>query len=317
MKDLKIVFFGTPDFAVASLKALVDASFNVVAAVTATDKPSGRGHRLQSPPVKVIADGNQIPCLQPKNLKDPTFVEELRSFNANLHIVVAFRMLPEIVWNMPELGTYNVHGSLLPNYRGAAPINWAIINGEKTTGVSTFKLRHEIDTGSVLHQKEVAIEDSDNVGTVHDKLMHAGAELLVKTVSQIAKGDVQLMPQDLSLKTKEAPKIYKQDCVIQWNQSAQNVRNFIRGMSPFPTAFAKVTLPDGTEENWKIYATQLTQNPCSSAGTIKSEEEKILIGCNDHWIEINELQSPGKRRMKAVEFLRGIRFDLADSRIDS
>ena len=311
MKDLRIVFFGTPDFAVASLKALVEANCNVVAAVTATDKPSGRGHKMQSPPVKVFADENNIPCLQPKNLKDPNFIDKLQSFEANLQIVVAFRMLPEVVWNMPKHGTYNVHASLLPNYRGAAPINWAIINGEKSTGVSTFKLRHQIDTGSILWQKEIAIEDADNAGTVHDKLMTEGANLLVKSVQRIAQGNIDLLPQDLGLDTQEAPKIFKKDCQISWNKSAVEVRNFIRGMSPFPTAYAQVELPDDRVENWKIYSSELTEIPCEKPGIIKEENGKILVGCSDVWLEISQLQSPGKKRMSSDEFLRGIRFELS------
>jgi methionyl-tRNA formyltransferase len=316
MKELRIVFFGTPDFAVGSLKALVDADFKVAAVVTATDKPSGRGHKMQSPPVKVFADENNIPCLQPKNLKDPLFIQELQSFKADLQIVVAFRMLPEIVWNMPELGTYNVHASLLPNYRGAAPINWAIINGEKTTGVSTFKLKHEIDTGSVLLQREVSIDDADNVGTVHDKLMVAGAELLVESVTKISEGKIELKPQDLNAVNKEAPKIFKQDCQIGWNLKAFQVRNFIRGMSPFPTAFAKVSLKDGSQENWKIYSSELTEMSSSEAGIIKSEDGKLLVSCSDYWLEITQLQSPGKKRMTADEFMRGLRVDLKDLTLD-
>jgi methionyl-tRNA formyltransferase len=312
MKEIRIVFFGTPDFAVGSLKALADADFKVAAVVTATDKPSGRGHKMQSPPVKVFADENNMPCLQPKNLKDPLFIQELQSFKADLQIVVAFRMLPEIVWNMPELGTYNVHASLLPNYRGAAPINWAIINGEKTTGVSTFKLKHEIDTGSVLLQREVSIDDADNVGTVHDKLMFAGAELLVESITKISQGKIELKPQDLNAVNKEAPKIFKQDCQIDWNMKAIQVRNFIRGMSPFPTAFAKVSLQDGSQENWKIYSSELTEISSSKGGIIKSEDGKLLVSCSDYWLEITQLQSPGKKRMTADEFMRGLRVDLKD-----
>lgn len=312
MKDLRIVFFGTPHFAVGSLKALVDADFKVAAVVTATDKPSGRGHNLQSPPVKVFADEKNIPCLQPKNLKDLLFIRELQSLKADLQIVVAFRMLPEIVWNMPELGTYNVHASILPNYRGAAPINWAIINGEKTTGVSTFKLKHEIDTGSILLQREVSIDDADNAGRVHDKLMVAGAELLVESVIKIYEGKIELKPQDLSAVNKEAPKIFKHDCQIDWNLKAFQVRNFIRGMSPYPTAFAKVSLQDGSQENWKIYSSVLSEMSSSKAGIIKSEDGRLMVSCSDYWLEITQLQSPGKKRMNANEFLRGVRIDLKD-----
>ena len=211
-----------------------------------------------------------------------------------------------------SLGTYNVHASLLPNYRGAAPINWAIINGEKTTGVSTFKLKHEIDTGSVLLQREVSIDDADNVGTVHDKLMFAGAELLVESITKISQGKIELKPQDLNAVNKEAPKIFKQDCQIDWNMKAIQVRNFIRGMSPFPTAFAKVSLQDGSQENWKIYSSELTEMSSSKGGIIKSEDGKLLVSCSDYWLEITQLQSPGKKRMTADEFMRGLRVDLKD-----
>jgi len=309
MKDLRIVFFGTPDFAVASLKALVDGGFKVVAAVTAIDKPSGRGHKMQSPPVKLFVDEHNIPCLQPPNLKSESFVQELQGFEADLQIVVAFRMLPEIVWNMPPLGTYNVHASLLPDYRGAAPINWAIINGEKLTGVTTFKLQHQIDTGNILFQQPVEIKESDNAGTLHDKLMEAGAELLIRSVTAIASGPVALKPQQDG-GSKEAPKIFKDICQIDWNLPASKVRDFIRGMSPFPTSYAKVVLEDGSKENWKIYDSSLTQHCCTSPGLLKILDGKLLISCIDHWLEINELQSPGKKRMKAEEFLRGLRFDL-------
>lgn len=310
MKNLRIVFFGTPDFAVASLKAIVDAGFHVVAAVTAIDKPSGRGHKLQAPPVKVYATSVGIPCLQPPNLKAEDFVETLRSYKADLQVVVAFRMLPEVVWNMPALGTYNVHASLLPDYRGAAPINWAIINGETETGVTTFKLKHAIDTGSILLQKRIQIDVNDNAETMHDKLMTAGAKILVKSVQLLSDGKAQLRPQKAQSTTKEAPKIFKRDCQIDWNKPARDVHNFIRGMSPVPGAFTIVKLPENTVENWKIYTSKPTEKPSTVAGKWKSEHNKIFVSCSDVWIELLDLQSPGKRRMSSEDFLRGLRFDL-------
>ena len=315
MSTLRIVFFGTPDFAVESVRALVDSGSDVVAIVTAPDKPSGRGHKMQSPPMKVFADERGIPCLQPPNLKAPEFIAELKAFKADLQIVVAFRMLPEMVWNMPELGTYNVHASLLPDYRGAAPINWAIINGEKKTGVTTFKLKHEIDTGNILLQKEVEISDDDNVGTLHDKLMLAGAQVLVESVEAIGNGSIELKPQQLTTEPKHAPKIFKPTCQINWNQPAQKVRDFIRGMSPFPTAYTSIRLPDGTEENWKVYSANLSDDVAKTSGTIKKLDDSICISCSDKWLEIKVLQSPGKRKMDSDEFLRGLRFDIAETRI--
>jgi methionyl-tRNA formyltransferase len=314
MSTLRIVFFGTPDFAVESVRALVDSGSNVVAIVTAPDKPSGRGHKMQSPPVKVFADEQGIPCLQPPNLKAPNFIAELKAFKADLQIVVAFRMLPEMVWDMPELGTYNVHASLLPDYRGAAPINWAIINGEKKTGVTTFKLKHEIDTGNILLQKEVEISADDNVGSLHDKLMMAGAKVLVESVEAIGNGNIDLKPQDQSAEPKHAPKIFKPTCQIKWNQPADRVRDFIRGMSPFPTAYTSIKLPDGTEENWKIHAATASDDVAKTSGIIKKIDGLIFISCSDKWLEIKVLQSPGKRRMNADEFLRGLRVDIAEIR---
>ena len=311
MKDFRIVFFGTPEFAVTSAKALVDQGFNVVGIVTATDKPSGRGHKLQSPPMKTFADAHSIKCLQPSNLKDSEFLKELEALKADLQIVVAFRMLPEVVWDMPEWGTYNVHASLLPQYRGAAPINWAIINGEKITGVTTFKLKHEIDTGSILLQKEVNISDDDNAGTLHDKLMYAGAKLITESVDLIGSGDFELKPQDPSIQPKHAPKIFKATCKIDWNRPAREVYNFIRGMSPFPTAFTVVKFSDGTVENWKIFEAKLTDKASDQVGRLKSDSGKLFVGCRDQWIEIATLQVPGKSRVGADEFLRGLRHDLA------
>ncbi|WP_395802765.1 methionyl-tRNA formyltransferase, partial [Daejeonella sp.] len=235
---MKIVFMGTPDFAVASLNALLEAGFDVVGVITAPDKPSGRGQKINESAVKQFAQEKGLKILQPVKLKDPEFINELRSLQADLQVVVAFRMLPEMVWNMPPKGTINLHGSLLPQYRGAAPINWAIINGEKESGVTTFLLKQEIDTGDILFAESVKIEEQDSAGDLHDKLMTIGADLLVKTVKSIESGDYKEIPQDkMSEKElKSAPKIYKEDCLINWNQEVRTVQNHIRGLSPYPTA---------------------------------------------------------------------------------
>lgn len=315
MEKLRIVFFGTPEFAVSSLSSLNDAGYHIVAVVTAPDKPAGRGHKLQSPPVKIYAESHSIPCLQPKNLKDPAFIDELRSFDANLQIVVAFRMLPEIVWNMPKHGTYNVHASLLPDYRGAAPINWAIINGEKTTGVTTFKLKHEIDTGSILFQNKVEISDDDTAGTLHDKLMHAGAKLLVRSVSAIANGNIELKPQPESSIQKEAPKLFKDTCKINWNQSGNSLRNFVRGLNPFPAAYTKVKLPDGREEHWKIFTCKKSTLKSDAVGKIKTDGSNLYISCEDMFLEITEIQTPGKKRMATKAFINGLKWPLDEIEI--
>lgn len=310
MKKLRIVFFGTPHFAVASLEALVKERYPVVAVVTAPDKPAGRGHRLQASPVKEYALAQGIPVLQPEKLKDESFLQTLAAFKADLQIVVAFRMLPEAVWNMPPLGTYNVHASLLPDYRGAAPINWAIINGERETGVTTFKLRHEIDTGNVLMQQKVAIDPGDNAGSLHDKLMAAGAGLLLASVRKIESGNYILHPQPETGTHKEAPKIHKEDCIIRWEETAERVHNFIRGLSPVPGAFTTFITPTGSTEARKIFETRLTGEPAEDEpGTVSVQDERLLVACADNWLEITSLQPPGKKRMTASEFLRGVRHE--------
>lgn len=315
MQNLRIVFFGTPDFAVASLKALVEDGQHVVGVVTAPDKPAGRGHKIQPPPVKVYADKQSIPVLQPPNMKAPAFQQALRDWKADLQIVVAFRMMPEAVWSMPTLGTYNVHASLLPDYRGAAPINWAIIRGERETGVTTFKLRHEIDTGSILMQQSVPIAPDDTAGALHDRLMVAGAILLVDSVHKIASEDYELLPQNPKNAPKDAPKIFKDDCRIDWSQTAQQVHNFVRGLCPFPTAFARVQMPDGSTENWKIQRTHRTAQAATPTGQLKREGGQLFAACADCWVEILELQSPGKKRMKATEFLRGLRIPIEEIKL--
>lgn len=304
IRDLKIVFFGTPDFAVASLKALVEAGAQVVAVVTAPDKPSGRGLQVTETPVKVYAAGQGIPVMQPPKLKNEVFLEELRSYAADVHVVVAFRMLPEAVWAMPLMGTINVHGSLLPQYRGAAPINWAIINGEQETGVTTFRLKHEIDTGNILLQDRVTIEPSDNAGSVHDKLMEAGARLLVRTLDGLAKDEITPRPQSESRALKHAPKIFKEDTRINWEQAALSVHNFIRGMSPYPAAFT--TLKD---KNVKVYRSRVEQGAATATpGSVESDAKTYLcVAATGGWVYLEEVQQEGKKRMPIAEFLRGFR----------
>ena len=305
-EQLRIVFFGTPDFAVGCLKGLVDAGANIVAVVTMPDKPAGRGQQLQASAVKQYAISTGLPVLQPEKMKAPEFLESLRSFHADLQVVVAFRMMPEVVWNMPPMGTINVHGSLLPQYRGAAPINWAIINGEAVTGVTTFKLKHEIDTGDILLQQEVPVLGDDNAGTMHDKLMYAGAELLVKTVKGLAKGTLQEMPQSNIPVTqlKHAPKIFKENLLIDWDKPATEVNNFIRGMSPYPAAFAMLG-----GKQIKVYKIHfISEAHAQTPGNNETDNSTYLrFAAIDGWVYIDELQMEGKRRMNIVDFLRGYR----------
>lgn len=302
---MKIVFMGTPDFAVASLKALVESGKEVVAVITAPDKPSGRGLVMNETPVKKYAVSKGIPVLQPEKLKNPEFLEQLRSYQADLQIVVAFRMLPEVVWNMPRLGTFNLHGSLLPQYRGAAPINWAVINGETETGVTTFFLQHEIDTGNVIFAEKTPILPDDNAGTIHDKLMEIGAGLVVKTVEAIEAGNYPQIPQDMSAELKSAPKIFKETCQINWNQPAEKVHNFIRGLSPYPAAWTLLN-----DKSCKIYKTEIGEVTDDSLeiGSFKTDGKSFLyFKTADKYLKIKELQLEGKKRMGIEEFLRGFR----------
>ncbi len=312
-KNLRIVFMGTPGFAVASLKMLVENGYNVVAVVTAPDKPAGRGKKLTESEVKKYAVEKGLKVLQPEKLKDTGFLEELKSLQADLQIVVAFRMLPEVVWNMPRLGTFNLHASLLPQYRGAAPLNWAIINGETKTGVTTFLLDHEIDTGKILFQRETEIGENDTVGDIHDRLMKTGADLVLETVDSLAKGNVSPIPQSEFIQDesiKHAPRIFKEDCKIDWNKNVGTLRNLIRGLSPHPAAWANLvhresgrTIPCRFFFAQPVFAEE-TANP----GTIDSDDETYLnVACNDGWLEITDLQLSGKKRMKASDFLRGFR----------
>jgi methionyl-tRNA formyltransferase len=305
-EDLRIIFMGTPDFAVPTLQALVESGYPVVAVITAPDKPAGRGLKLVQSPVKEYALSRQIPVLQPTNLKDEAFLEELRSYRANLQVVVAFRMLPEAVWGMPAKGTFNIHASLLPQYRGAAPINWALINGEKESGVTTFFLQHQIDTGDIILQKTVAITEDDNFGTLYEKLRHAGAALALQTVEAIAAGTVTTQPQPMSQELKAAPKIFKETCEINWQQPAEQVRNFIRGLSPYPAAW---TTLEG--KVLKVFGADLvpTDSPDAGPGTFWSDNKTYLhFATAAGTLSLTDLQLEGKKRMTIAEFLRGYRF---------
>ena len=309
-KDLRIVFMGTPEFAEFTLRRLVEDGYNIIGVVTMPDKPMGRhGSVLQSSPVKKYAVEQGIPVLQPEKLKDPAFIDQLSALKADLQIVVAFRMLPEIVWNMPRLGTFNLHGSLLPQYRGAAPINWAIINGDKETGVTTFFLKHEIDTGDIIYKESIPILPTDNAGTVHDKLMELGADLTVRTLDDIIADRVRPIPQDTIpvSELRPAPKIFKETCRIDWNQPTARINDFIRGLSPYPAAWTVLRSADGTEQDFKIYAAQpVTDAPIQKPGTIECDGRKNLtVSTADGALRLQEVQIAGKKRMDICAFLCG------------
>lgn len=311
-KDLRIIFMGTPEFAVPSLRTLVQGGYNVVAVVTAPDKPAGRGQKLHQSEVKIAAGELGIPVLQPEKLKAPEFVEALAALKPDLGIVIAFRMLPEIVWAMPRLGTFNLHASLLPQYRGAAPINWAVINGETETGVTTFLLNHEIDCGAILDQVRVPIHPEDNVGTLYDRLMHTGASLVTRTVDRIAAGDIQPVEQQHADPStlRPAPKIFKEDCRIDWTQRGAAIVDLIRGLSPYPAAWTELWR-DGaaTPETAKIYAA--TFEPAihgQACGTLQSDSRTFIhVACTDGWIALGEIQIAGKKRLPVRELLLGWR----------
>jgi len=304
MTPLRIIYMGTPEFAVPCLEILVENKFNVVAVITASDKPQGRGQKLVPSPVKECALKHNLPILQPTNLKSPEFIEELKAFNANLQIVVAFRMLPEVVWNMPAIGTFNLHGSLLPQYRGAAPINWAIINGEKETGVTTFFLKHEIDTGSVIFQEKEPIHENDNVGSLYERLMNNGAQLVLKTVKAIESGDYSLQPQPEGVEIKHAPKIFKETCEINWNQSSEQVRNFVRGLSPYPAAWT--TLNGKVFKIFSCHKASHDNRHIIDAGQWVTDNKNYLsVKTSDGWISVDELQPEGKKKMVIQDFFRG------------
>lgn len=322
---LKIVFFGTPDFAVESLRAILNNGFDVEAVVTATDKVAGRGHKVLSSAVKQFAVERGLRVLQPEKLKDEEFVETLRSIDADLFVVIAFRMLPEVVWTMPRLGTFNLHASLLPRYRGAAPINRAVMNGDTRTGVTTFFLQHEIDTGDIIDRVAIDILPEDNAGTVHDKLMALGAELTVKTIRSIIDGSLKTVPQqeiiEAGTESCPAPKIFKDTCAIDWNRTAVEVNNHIRGLSPYPGAWTLFdakkavmnSLSDGNNSGlpeFKIFRAEPTGKETELIpGTVVIEGENLYVACGDRLLRILELQPAGKRRMDASAWLRGARLN--------
>ena len=307
-QSLRIIYMGTPDFAVESLRALVEGGYNVVAVVTMPDKPAGRGHQLQYSAVKQYALSVGLPLLQPERLRDEEFLTELRSYNADLQIVVAFRMLPEVVWNMPRLGTFNLHASLLPQYRGAAPINWAVMNGDTQTGATTFMLQHEIDTGNIILQESIDITIDENVGSVHDRLMTMGATLVTRTVDLIIdsenKGvELPTTQQQESSNLRPAPKIFKETCMIDFSWTAERIRNHVRGLSPYPAAWI-ANMPSSHPladvlKGAKVYQVAITQVP--------EQKGHIIVPCADGYVDILELQLPGKKRMMASALLNGIK----------
>lgn len=307
-KDLRIVFMGTPEFAVETLKTLVENNYNIVGVITAPDKPAGRGRKLQQSAVKQYALQQNINVLQPTNLKSEEFLDELKSLNANLQVVVAFRMLPQQVWQMPEFGTFNLHASLLPQYRGAAPINWAIINGEEETGVTTFFIDEKIDTGAMIFQEKVAIDPRENAGSLHDKLMVIGGQLVLKTVQHIESGNITTTLQNNSSELKLAYKIHKDTCKIDWNKPIDSIYNLIRGLSPYPAAWT--TLYNNEEElPVKIYAaTPVKEKHNLKTGRIVSEKNALKVVVTDGFLEINEMQLPGKRKMDTKDILNGYEF---------
>ncbi|WP_338733478.1 methionyl-tRNA formyltransferase [Mangrovimonas cancribranchiae] len=305
---LRIVFMGTPDFAVATLQSLLDHNYNIVGVITAPDKPAGRGRKLHESAVKVFAKKHDLHILQPTNLKDQDFIEDLKSLQANLQIVVAFRMLPKVVWQMPELGTFNLHASLLPNYRGAAPINWAIINGETKTGVSTFFIDEKIDTGEMILQKEVPIDFNENAGSLHDKLMHTGKELVIDTVQLIEQGNVKTTPQPQISNIKTAYKLNRDNCKIDWQKPIQDIYNKIRGLSPYPAAWT--ILKNGDEElDVKIYAASINEDSHTfDIGSVITTKKDIKIAVENGFVIIDDIKLPGKRKMKSKDLLNGYHF---------
>ena len=310
-KDLRIVFMGTPEFAVASLRRLVEEGYNIVAVVTTPDKPAGRGQKLHESDVKVAARELGLPILQPERLRDEAFVEAMRALEPDLGIVIAFRMLPEVIWAMPRLGTFNLHASLLPEYRGAAPINWAVINGERETGITTFLLNHEIDKGAIIGQKREPIAEDDTVGTMYDKLMRSGCDLVVETVERVAAGNYEAREQmhidEATL--KPAPKIFKDDCRIDWSWEGCRIVNFVRGLSPYPAAWTPMYIDGEERGSAKIFRVTFSASEHKrTAGTVESDGKSSLrVACQDGWVEIHELQVAGKRRMAVRDLLLGLR----------
>ena len=308
-----IIYMGTPDFAVPPLKALLDAGIEVAAVITAPDRDAGRGQKPTPSAVNVFAQERGLRILQPEKLRDPDFLATLHKLNPSLAVVVAFRMLPEVVWNLPKLGTINLHASLLPQYRGAAPINWAVINGETETGVTTFFIRHEIDTGQIIHQQKVAIGPNTTAGQLHDQLCEAGSALLVKTVAEVLNGTARSIAQDQLIEgdLRHAPKIFKPDCRINWKRPAAEVRNLIRGLSPYPGAFTELGLTTGDRINIKLFAAEVENDSGNHLpGTVVlTPSLQLLVACSDKFLSLTEVQMAGKRRMLAQELLRGVRWE--------
>jgi methionyl-tRNA formyltransferase len=309
---MRIIFMGTPEFAVPTLDILAK-HYDVIAVVTMPDKPAGRGQQVQESAVKKYAVANNIRVLQPEKLKSEEFITELSELKADLQVVVAFRMLPEIVWNMPPLGTYNLHASLLPQYRGAAPINWALINGEQESGATTFKLQHEIDTGNILFQHRVKLTDDTTAGELHDILMNEGAQLMLKTIVAIENKNYELKSQDLLVSTgnlKHAPKIYKDTCRISWEATCENVHNLVRGLSPYPAAWSELCDDKGGIFSTKIYRTtkEKTEHVLAPGTIVCSDKQTLKVACTNGFIHIQELQLAGRKRMKTSEFLKGFEF---------
>ena len=310
-KRLRIVFMGTPEFAATSLRRLVEEGYNIVAVVTTPDKPAGRGQKIHKSDVKVVAEELGLPILQPERLRDEAFLSELRALEPDLGVVIAFRMLPEVVWAMPKLGTFNLHASLLPEYRGAAPINWAIINGDTRTGVTTFLLNHEIDKGAIIEQREVDILAEDNIGTLYDKLMYVGAELVTNTVDKLASGDYTTTEQmHIDENTlRPAPKIFKDDCRIDWNNTAESIHNLVRGLSPYPAAWTPLYKQSEECGSIKIFKTRYELGTTNATvGTIRTDSKSyIAIACSDGWLYIDDVQLAGKKRLATKDLLLGWR----------
>lgn len=308
----KVIFMGTPEFAVASLNELINQGIDVCAVITVPDKPAGRGQQIIESAVKIYAKEKGIQILQPTNLKDENFLSQLKNLNADLFVVVAFRMLPEVVWSMPPLGTINLHGSLLPHYRGAAPINWAVINGETETGATTFFIEKEIDTGKIIDRVKIQIHENDDAGIVHDQLMLEGSKLLAKTVLSIFNGTavgIDQLSNSTTLELKSAPKIFKPDCKIDWKNSASTIYNKIRGLAPYPTAWTEIE-KDGTKKSMKLFKTKKIIDLVNHSLNIQVKDGALFFGCNDGWLEIIELQLEGKKRMTSGDFLKG--FNISD-----
>ncbi|MEL6696334.1 MAG: methionyl-tRNA formyltransferase [Bacteroidota bacterium] len=302
---MRIVFMGTPEFSIPTLDILVQAGYEISAVVTAPDKPAGRGNKLRPSPIKTFALSKGLPVLQPVKLRDPAFIEELEAIAPDLMVVVAFRMLPEMVWSIPKIGTFNLHASLLPDYRGAAPINWVLINGEKQTGLTTFFIDKQIDTGSLLLRTAVDIPYEWTAGDLHDRMMVQGAELVLKTVKGLEAGSLTAQPQDESLYQHPAPKIFKEDCRINWDQPQDSVYHFIRGLSPYPTAFTMLE-----DKIFKVFKAREATGDAAQPGTLKVENDQLFVACQEGWLELLEIQLQGKKRISAGDFVRGYRGSL-------